>query len=85
MKIKTAEEIVKIAEEKTNNYLGQKRIVNKLFRLQDDSHLWPIKNRFSVVERAIRKTRKADCDCLLSYALTIENIKSEIVNNSKNW
>lgn len=33
---------------------GNRRIINKLFRAADESHLWPINNRFNVTERAIR-------------------------------
>lgn len=85
----TAEQIVKIAEEKTDSVLGQIRIINNLFRKQDDSNLWPIQGRFSVTERAIRRVREyerqAGAMSPLEYALALENEESNIVNNSNNW
>ncbi len=34
------------------------RQINRLFRQHDESHLWPIKNRFNATERAIRRLRR---------------------------
>lgn len=65
------------------------RAVNAAYRANDDSHLWPICNRFNVTERAIRRTRKivretGECDVNV-YALMLEDEMSEIVNNERNW
>ena len=85
----TAEQIVKIAEAKTDTVLGQIRIINNLFRKQDDSGKWPINSKFSVTERAIRRVREyerqAGAMSPLEYALALENEESAIVNDSKNW
>ena len=87
--IKTAEEIVRIAEGKSQSGLGQRRIINRLFRAQDDSDLWPINGRFSVIGRAIRHVNKIErangAMGNLEYALTIEHEESLIVNDGKNW
>jgi len=57
-------------------------IVNKVMRWADDSHLWPVNNRFNVTERAIRKLRKDNpCDCPWSYWQTLEQECSRIVNS----
>jgi hypothetical protein len=88
--IKTAEEIWAIAEKKSQSAIGQRVIINRLFRNQDDSDKWPVKGRFNVVERAIRHARKYEHDsgCImdpLEYALFLENDTSQIVNDSNNW
>lgn len=79
----TAEQIV--AQSETNTSLGTRRKINKLFRLQDDSHLWPVCNKFNVTERAIRKANKFEKTngtmSPLEYALFIEDVSSRIVNN----
>ena len=60
--------------------------INRLFRAQDESHLWPIRNRFDATLRAIRNARKimaeygAPCEGL-EYALTVDAELSVIVNN----
>jgi hypothetical protein len=77
MEILTAEQIVKQSETRAD--------VNKLFLAQDDSHLWPIRGKFNVTKRAIGRIRRAErdgmiLDDLLAYALTIEQVSSEIVN-----
>lgn len=83
----TAEQIA----EKTDSKEGTANIraINKLYRVQDQSNLWPIRNKFNVTERAIRKARKLQRDTGsvygLEYCYTLDNIMSEIVNNSKNW
>jgi len=88
--IKTAEEICTIAEKKSQTAIGQRVIINRLFRKQDDSDKWPVNGRSSVVERAIRHARKFERDsgCTmdpLEYALFLEAEESRIVNNSDNW
>lgn len=32
--------------------------INKLYRAQDDSHLYPINGRFSAADRAIKRVQK---------------------------
>lgn len=85
----TAEQIVKIAEKDSDTVLGQIRIINKLFRKQDDSNKWPINSKFSVTERAIRRVREYERQggamSPIEYALALENEESSIVNNTKNW
>ena len=85
--MKTAEQIVIIASKKTENHTGKRVIINRLFREQDDSKLWPISGKFNVTERAIRHARKfeRDSDVMSSYeyALFIEAETSRIVNDPK--
>ena len=38
---------------------GSTRVINAYFRANDESHKWPICNRFNATERAIRRLRKA--------------------------
>jgi hypothetical protein len=84
--MRTAEQIAEIAEKKSDTYLGQIRIINRLFRRQDDSDKWPINGRFSVTERAICRARPCGpFDSALAYALAIEQEEIAIVNNENNW
>jgi hypothetical protein len=61
------------------------RIVNKEFRINDESFLWPINGRFNATDRAItrmRKMMKANGPCSnLEYILGIDGEISNIVNN----
>jgi predicted transcriptional regulator len=82
MEYLTAEKIAEMSETKAD--------INRLFLAQDDSNLWPISGKFNVTKRAINRIKKLEAqglifDDLLSYALTIENMTSEIVNNENNW
>ncbi len=84
----TAEQIADQAEDKDG--LANIRAINKLYREQDDSHLWPISGKFNVTDRAIRKlnreyTRYNGAIYGLEYCYCLENIISQIVNNIKNW
>ena len=87
MQILTAEKIAEL----TNNLDGTANIraINKLYREQDESDLWPIRGKINVTDRAIRKARKiAQANGPyygLEYCYTLELIMSEIVNNSNNW
>jgi hypothetical protein len=59
--------------------------INKLFRKQDQSHLWPVCNRFGATERAIRRVRRlnregAGINPGLEYALAVDAEISRIVN-----
>ena len=84
--ILTAEAIWKRAQS-ARTPLGERRIINRLFRLQDDSHLWPVNGRFNVTERAVRRARaferQADCMSPLEYAYFIETECSRIVNDPR--
>ena len=87
MEYLTAEQIAKLAED----FEGQANIreINRLYRAQDDSHLWPIRGRFNVTERAIRRVRRLARDYGgmygLEYAYAIEQEIGEIVNDERNW
>ena len=64
------------------------RQINKYFRENDDSHLWPICGRFNATERAIRRVRKMKRDGLCvndgyEYYLTLEKEISDIVNDPR--
>jgi len=65
------------------------REINKYFRSIDESDKFPIRGKFNVTERAIRRVRKVkgelDLNGGLSYYLTLENEISNIVNDSRNW
>jgi hypothetical protein len=59
--------------------------INRMFREQDESHLWPVSGRFNATERAIRRLRRAQRDGLevnpgLEYALALDAEISAIVN-----
>lgn len=78
MEYLTGEEIAAISRDR--------RDVNRLFLAQDDSNLWPVSGRFNATKRAINRIRRLEregleLDDLLAYALTIEQIISDIVNN----
>ena len=88
MEYLTAEQIA----DATNDLEGTANIraINKLYRTQDESHLWPIQGRFNVTERAIRKFNREYAKYNgplygLEYCYCLESIISEIVNNSNNW
>ena len=87
--MKTPEQIYQNALKKSDTNLGLVRIINKQFRAMDESHLWPISNKFNATERAIRQARQLMRDCgevdPLAYALTVEHNISMIVNDDRNW
>ncbi len=63
--------------------------VNREIRKADDSHKWPIRGRFNVANRAIRRVRKNFSEyfhewCEEEYRETVRREESEIVNNPKN-
>lgn len=80
----TADQIAKRAE----HLDGQANIteINRLFRKQDDSHLWPVRNRYNATERAIRRLRalRAEMDISpgLEYALALDAEIGRVVNGS---
>lgn len=88
MECLTPEQIAEIAN-KRSKAGGNITIINNLFREQDESHLWPINGRFNVTERAIRRARDIRRETGpifgLEYALLVDSIISEIVNDSSNW
>lgn len=87
MEILTPEQIANATEDLE----GQANIagINKLYREQDESHLWPINNSFNVTERAIRRARKFKAETGpsygLEYAYIIDSMLSDIVNDENNW
>jgi hypothetical protein len=81
--MKTPEEIAHLCDEL--NGRANITAINKLYRSQDESHLWPILGRFNVTERAIRKARlfQASSGAVYGYeySMLIDQLISEIVNN----
>ena len=73
---------------KADKFEGQANIkeINRLYRRQDESHFYPISNRFDATERAIRKARAFQRDAGavygLEYSLLIDGILSDIVNSA---
>jgi len=88
-RLKTGEEICNIAERRSKSPLGQRRIINKLFRLQDESHLFPINGKFNVTERSIRRINQIEryngTLNNLEYCYSLEGEMSNIVNDSSLW
>jgi len=75
----TPYEIADMTDDKQG--LANIRAINKLFRKQDESRLYPINGRFNATERAIRQMRKFDCPVYgLEYCLGLDGLISEIVN-----
>jgi len=65
--------------------LANIRAINKLYRQQDESHLWPVSSKFNATERAIRRVRELAAYhggwYGLEYCYAIEFEISKIVNN----
>ena len=61
------------------------REINRHFRNEDESHLFPICGKFNVTERAIRKVRKQGLNGGLEYYLALEAEIGRIVNDERNW
>lgn len=62
------------------------RQINKFYRSTDTSELWPVKGKFNATERAIRKVRKMqqhDNMVGLEYAMALEQVLCDIINNPK--
>jgi hypothetical protein len=72
--------------QKAERYEGQANItyINRAYRCQDESHLYPINGRFDATERAIRKARQFQKEAGpvygLEYSLLIDSLLGEIVN-----
>ena len=84
MEYLTAEEIAVMTDEKEG--LANIRAINKLYRDQDKSHLYPISNKFNATERAIRRIRKWNKESGyninpgLEYCYALDAEISQIVN-----
>ena len=78
----TCEEIASATDDL--NGIANIKAINKLYREQDESHLYPTNGRFNATERAIRKARDFQRDSGavygLEYAYLLDGIISEIVN-----
>jgi len=62
---------------------GTTRTINAYFRANDESHKWPICNRFDVTERAIRRLSKTGIyNGGLEYFLALDSEISRIVNSA---
>jgi hypothetical protein len=66
------------------------RAVNRYYRDHDESHKWPVRNRFNATERAIRKARQwrrdSGVDATgMEYVELLELILTELVNDERNW
>jgi hypothetical protein len=60
---------------------GTIRVINAYFRANDESHKWPINNKFNATERAIRRLRKTGLfHGGLEYFLALEDEISCVVN-----
>lgn len=86
--ILTAEQISKATDDLDG--IANIRAINRMYREQDESHLWPIDSQFDATERSIRRVRKY-CAAYggaygLEYCYMIEAELSDIVNseNSEN-
>ena len=77
------EQIAKVAD----LYVGtfNRTVINRLFREQDESHLYPINGRFNATDAAIRRLQRLQRDGLviedgLEYSLALDAEISRIVN-----
>ena len=62
---------------------GSTRTINAYFRANDESHKWPVCNKFDVTERAIRRLRKQQMfNGGLEYFLALDSEISSIVNST---
>ena len=87
MIFKTSEIIARDAEHLDG--LAERRAINKAYRAQDESNLWPIRNKFNITERAIRQVNKLErangSIGGLEYCYVLEDAMSRIVNDENNW
>jgi len=61
---------------------GSIRVINAYFRANDDSHKWPICNKFDATERAIRRLRGQYLIGGLEYFMALDSEISRIVNGA---
>lgn len=84
MEILTMEQIAKMTDDLDG--MANIKAINKIFREQDQSNLWPICGKYNVTERAIKKARKfmADSGAVygLEYCYLLDGIISDLVNHS---
>ena len=84
---RTAEAIATRAQNKDG--LAERRAINKDYRQQDQSALWPIRGRFNVTARAMRHVnefeRSNGAVAGLEYCYILEDAMSRIVNDESNW
>jgi len=73
--------------EKTDHLTGMANIraINREFRAQDESHLWPVDGRFNATEREIRQAREfrrlsGGSVYGLEYCYLLDELLSSIVN-----
>lgn len=82
--MKTVEQIADETDGKEG--LSNIRAINKIYRAQDESCLWPVNNRFNATERAIRRvrafTRSSGAIYGLEYCYALENELSSIINST---
>ena len=80
----TAEQIAKATDHAEGR--ANRRAIFAAYRAADDSHLWPICGRFSVVERAIRQQQRYERHYGPSYGIelcyAIDARISDIVNGA---
>ena len=81
----TQEQIAEQAQDATS-IRAERIIINALYRKQDDSHLWPLCNKFNATNRAINRVLKFERDSGcglygLEYCYAIDNEISNIVND----
>jgi len=59
--------------------------INRLYREQDESHLYPINGKFNVTERAIRQAsdirRQTEATAGIEYCYMLDSLITEIVNS----
>jgi hypothetical protein len=60
--------------------------INRHFRAEDESHLYPVCGRFNATERAIRKVRREFAECGipctgLEYAVAIDATLDSIISD----
>ena len=74
--------------ERAERYTGRanRAAINRAYRRADESHLYPVNNRFDATERAIRRVRRYMRDSGynlegLEYAMALDAELSAIVNS----
>ncbi len=79
----TAEQIADIAEKFNGN--AHIACINKHYREQDESHLFPINGQFNVTDRAIRQAREfrhaTEATAGIEYCYMLDQLISDIVNS----
>ena len=78
--ILTAEQIADKTD--STNEIANIRAINKFYRMQDESNLYPVNGKFNVTERAIRRVRRLGMAIYgLEYCYALEHEISDIVNH----